>query len=82
MLLDLLDGTERATRGVASLRTGHAVGDKLVFEQLEVRADLASEVGLGASWKKRGQQAEERATHQRVPGKRRSVLEQEPVGRD
>ena len=49
MFLDLLDAAERAPRSISSFRTGHAVGDELVFEQLEVRADLAIELGFGVT---------------------------------
>ena len=47
MLFRLLDTAECPARRVAGLVSAHAARDELVFEQPQVRAHFAGEIGLG-----------------------------------
>ena len=47
MFLGLLDTAKRALRGKARFLGAHALREEAVFEELEMRADLAREIVFG-----------------------------------
>jgi hypothetical protein len=48
-LLGLLDAAKGTPRGEARVLGGHPLREERVFEELQVRVDLAGELGLGAA---------------------------------
>jgi hypothetical protein len=60
-LFDL--AAERAARGKTCLGGAHAARDEVVFEQLQVRGDLAREVGVGRGAAEGGEQSGDEANH-------------------
>jgi hypothetical protein len=59
MLLGLIDTAKGATSGEGRIRRRHPLCDELVFEQRQVRADLARQLMFGAAVPDQGPQTQE-----------------------
>ena len=62
-LFGLFDAAERAPRRETRVFTAHALGDEVVFEQLQMAANLAREVRLGLAGTEQRQKPADGAAH-------------------